>query len=46
MEKFLNELSSVWNDFSDEERDNWAMMLGGLNGKREVMALMGKEDDR
>jgi len=45
MEKFLNELSSVWNDFSDEARDNWAILLGGKNGKSEVMAIMSKEDD-
>jgi len=46
MEKFLNELSLVWNDFSDEARDNWAMILGGSKGKSEIIALMSKEDDR
>jgi len=44
MEKFLNELSLIWNDFSDEARDNWAKILGGLNGKSEVMALMNEEE--
>jgi len=46
MEKFLNELSLVWNDFSEKTRDNWAIILGGLKGKSEVMAMMSKEDDR
>jgi len=42
MEELYSELKSVWSTFSDEARDNWAMMLGGLNGKSEVMALMDK----
>ena len=42
MEKFLNEVSVVWNDFSDEARDNWALILGGKNGKSEVMTIMGE----
>jgi len=46
MQKLYSELKSVWPTFSDEARDNWAMILGGKNGKNEVMALMGKEDDR
>jgi len=46
MQKFLNEISLVWNDFSEKTRDNWVMILGGLKGKSEVIALMGKEDDR
>ena len=45
-DKLYCELKSVWSTYSDETRDNWAMLLGGLNGKSEVMALMGKEDDR
>jgi len=46
MEKLYSELKSVWSTFSDEARDNWAILLGCLNGKSEVMAIMGKEDDR
>ena len=46
MEKLYSELKSVWPTFSDEARDNWAMILGGKNGKSEVMAIMSKEDDR
>ena len=42
MEKLYSELKSVWSTFSDEARDNWAMMLGGLKGKSEVMVLMGE----
>ena len=42
MQKFLNELSAVWNDFSEEARDNWAMILGGLKGKSEIMSLMSE----
>ena len=45
-DKLYCELKSVWPTYSDEARDNWAMMLGGKNGKSEVMALMSKEDDR
>jgi len=44
MEEFYSKLKSVWSTFSDEARDNWTMMLGGLEGKSEVMALMSKED--
>ena len=44
MEELYSELKSVWSTFSDEARDNWAMMLGGLNGKSEVMALMDKQE--
>jgi len=46
LEELYSELKSVWSTFSDEIKDNWAMMLGGLKGKSEVMALMSKEDDR
>ena len=42
MEKLYSELKSVWATFSDEARDNWAMMLGGLEGKSEVMVMMGE----
>ena len=40
------ELKSVWPTFSEKTRDNLTMLLGGLKDKSEVMALMGKEDDR
>ena len=43
-DKLYSELKSVWPTYSDEARDNWAMLLGGLNGKSEVMALMGEEE--
>jgi len=46
MEKLYCELKSVWPTFSDEARDNWAMILGGLRGKNDIMTLMSKEDDR
>ena len=46
MVKLYSELKSVWSTFSEKTRDNCAILLGGLNGKSEVMALMGKEDDR
>jgi len=42
MEKLYSELKSVWSTFSDEARDNWTMILGGLNGKNNITALMGK----
>jgi len=42
MVKLYSELKSVWSTFSEKTR----ILLGGLNGKSEVMALMGKEDDR
>jgi len=45
-DKLYCELKSVWPTFSEKTRDNWAMILGGLNGKSEVMALMSMEDDR
>ena len=45
-DKLYCELKSVWSTFSDEARDNWTMILGGKNGKSEVMAIMSKEDDR
>jgi len=41
-DKLYCELKSVWSTYSDEARDNWAMLLGGKNGKSEVMALMDK----
>ena len=44
--KLYSELKSVWSTYSDEARDNWAMILGGKKDKSEVMALMSKEDDR
>ena len=43
-DNLYSELKSVWPTYSDEARDNWAMLLGGLNGKSEVMALMGEEE--
>lgn len=46
IEELCSELKSVWSTFSDEARDSWAMILGGLNGKSEIMALMNNEDDR
>jgi len=46
MEELCSELKSVWDTYSDEARDNLAMILGGLKGKSEVMALMSREDDR
>ena len=46
MEKLYSELKSVWSTYSDEARDNWAMILGGKNGKSEVMALMNTEEER
>jgi len=42
MEKLYCELKSVWPTFSEKTRDNWAMILGGLKGKSEVMALMSE----
>jgi len=42
MENLYSELKSVWSTFSEKTRDNWAMMLGGKNGKSEVMALMSE----
>jgi len=42
MEELYSELKSVWSTYSEKTRDNWAMMLGGLNGKSEIMALMDK----
>ena len=45
-DKLYSELKSVWPTFSDEAIDNWAMILGGQNGKSEVVVIMGKEDDR
>jgi len=42
MEKLYSELQSVWPTYSDEVRDNWAMILGGLKGKSEVMVLMSE----
>ena len=44
--KLYSELKSVWSTYSDEARDNWAMILGGLKGKSGVMVIMGKEYDR
>jgi len=41
-DKLYSELKSVWPTFSEKTRDNWAMILGGLNGKSEVMALMSE----
>ena len=46
MEELCSELKSVWDTYSDEARDNLAMILGGLKGKSEVIALMSREDDR
>jgi len=43
-DKLYCELQSVWSTYSDEARDNWAMILGGLKDKSEVMVLMSKED--
>jgi len=45
MEELYSELKSVWSTFSDEARDNWAMLLGGLKGKSEVIALMGERQE-
>jgi len=45
-DELYSELKSVWPTFSDEAIDNWAMILGGQNGKSEVVVIMGKEDDR
>jgi len=42
MEELYSELKSVWSTYSDEARDNWAMLLGGKSGKSEVMVLMSK----
>jgi len=42
MEKLYSELKTVWSTYSEKTRDNWAMILGGLKGKSEVMVLMGK----
>ena len=42
MEKLYSELKSVWDTYSDETKDNWAILLGGKNGKSEVMAIMGE----
>jgi len=44
-DKLYSELKSVWSTFSDEARDNWAMLLGGLKGKSEVIALMGERQE-
>jgi len=44
MEKLYCELKSVWSTYSDEARDNWAMMIGGLKGKSEVVTLMSESD--
>jgi len=41
-DKLYCELKSVWPTYSDEARDNWAMILGGKNGKSEVIALMNE----
>ena len=46
MEKLYSELKSVWSTYSDEARDDLAMILSGKKDKSEVMALMNKEDDR
>ena len=43
-DKLYCELQSVWSTYSDEARDNWARILGGLKDKSEVMVLMSKED--
>jgi len=42
MEELYSELKSVWSTYSEKTRDNWALLLGGLKGKSEVMALMSK----
>jgi len=41
-DKLYCELKSVWFTFSDEARDNWAMLLGGQKDKSEVMTILGK----
>jgi hypothetical protein len=46
MEKLYSELKSVWSTFSDEVKENWAMLLGGKKGKSEVMVILNKEDSR
>lgn len=46
MKQFLHELKSVWSTFSDETKNNWAMLLGGMKDKNEVMAILNSEDDR
>jgi len=45
MEKLYSELKSVWSTYSEKTRDNWAMLLGGLKGKSEVMALMSERQE-
>jgi len=42
MVKLYSELKSFWPTYSDEAKENWAMLLGGLNGKSEVMAVMNE----
>jgi len=42
MEELYSELKSVWSTYSEKTRDNWAMMIGGLKGKSEIMALMNE----
>lgn len=46
MEELMSELKSVWSTYSNEARDNWATILGGLKDKDMVMAVLSKEDDR
>jgi len=41
-DNLYSELQSVWSTYSDEARDNWAMLLGGLKDKSEIMALMSE----
>ena len=41
-DKLYSELKSVWHSYSYETKENWAMLLGGLNGKSEIMAIMGE----
>jgi len=42
MEELYSELKSVWSTYSEKTRDNWVMLLGGLKGKSEIMALMNE----
>jgi len=41
-DKLYCELKSVWPTYSDEAKENWAILLGGKNSKSEVMVLMSE----
>lgn len=41
-EKLIEELRSVWHTYSDEAKEDWAMLLGGKKDRDMIMAILNK----